>query len=172
MKCGYHGFVLFLFPMLCFLHCLPLFSVSIFGAWHYMYHHLMMLKIGFGMLLELDTQVWKKSGSGPRNGEQYRAPFVEEEWDEDEDVVVFVPGELVAEEVVAGHESTDEAVNLEKCIDMGLSHENDPLPLNLFYGDCSKHAGGSKEFNENEQKPFIDMEINHCGSKQPTTNGF
>ena len=55
---------------------------------------------------------------------------------------------------------------------MGLSHENDPLPLNLFYGDCSKHAGGSKEFNENEQKPFIDMEENHCGSKQPTTNGF
>ncbi|KAL6342851.1 hypothetical protein AAG906_016870 [Vitis piasezkii] len=136
--------------MLCFLGCLPLFSVSIFGAWHYMYHHLMMLKIGFRMLLELDTQVWKSMVLKPD-----RPPI-----------------EPSTKEVVAGHESTNEAVNLEKCIDTGLSPENDPLPLNLYYGDCSKHAGGSKEFNENEQKPFIDMEENHCGSKQPTTNGF
>lgn len=36
----------------------------------------------------------EKSGSGPKNGEQYGAPFMEEEWDEDEDMVVFVPSEL------------------------------------------------------------------------------
>ena len=34
--------------------------MSILGAWHYVYHQLMMLKIGFSMLLDLDTQVWKK----------------------------------------------------------------------------------------------------------------
>ncbi|KAJ9678665.1 hypothetical protein PVL29_020753 [Vitis rotundifolia] len=115
------GSFLFPFPMLCSLGCLPLFSVSILGVWHYMYDQLIMLKIGFWMLLELDTQVWKKSSLGPKNGEQYGVPFMEEEWDKDEDVVVFVPGELAAEEVVASHESTDEAVNLEKCIDTGLS---------------------------------------------------
>ena len=36
----------------------------------------------------------EKSGSGPKNGEQYGAPFMEEEWDEEEDMVVFVPSEL------------------------------------------------------------------------------
>ena len=39
----------------------------------------------------------EKSGSGPKNGEQYGAPFMEEEWDEEEDMVVFVPSELAAE---------------------------------------------------------------------------
>lgn len=112
-------------------------------------------------------RIFQKSGSGPKNGEQYGAPFVEEEWDEDEDVVVFVPGELAAEEVVAGHEPSDEAVDLEKCLDIGLPPENDPLPLNFYYGDCSKYAEDSREFNENEQKPFIGMEENHCGSELP-----
>lgn len=28
-------------------------------------------------------KVFQKSGSGPKNGEQYGAPFIEEEWDED-----------------------------------------------------------------------------------------
>ena len=65
-------------------------------------------------------RIFQKSGSGPKNCEQYGAPFVEEEWDEDEDVVVFVPGELAAEEVVAGHEPSDEAVDLEKVCDYSL----------------------------------------------------
>ncbi|KAF9601716.1 hypothetical protein IFM89_022703 [Coptis chinensis] len=30
-------------------------------------------------------KVFKKSGPGPKNGEQYGAPFVEEEWDDDEE---------------------------------------------------------------------------------------
>ncbi|KAJ9702998.1 hypothetical protein PVL29_004664 [Vitis rotundifolia] len=72
------------------------------------------------------------------------------------------PGELVVEEVVAGHESIDEVVDLEKCIDTGLSHGNDPLSLNFYYGDCNKYHEDSKEFNENEQKPLLDMEENHC----------
>ncbi|KAF8109940.1 hypothetical protein N665_0089s0059 [Sinapis alba] len=32
-------------------------------------------------------KIFKKSGSGPKNGEQYGAPFVEEEWAEDDDEV-------------------------------------------------------------------------------------
>ena len=78
-------------------------------------------------------------------------------------MVVFVPGELVVEKVVAGHEPSDEAVDLEKCLDIGLPLENDYLPLNFYYGDCNKYVEDSKEFNENEQKPFISMEKNHCG---------
>lgn len=35
-------------------------------------------------------RIFKKSGSGPKNGEQYGAPFVEEEWEEEDDMT-FVP---------------------------------------------------------------------------------
>ena len=52
--------------MLCFLSCLPLFSVSVLGAWHYVYHQLMMLKFDLWMLLELDTQAWKRVVQVPR----------------------------------------------------------------------------------------------------------
>ena len=64
--------------MLRFFGCLSLFSANIFGTLHYVYHLLMMVKIDYWMLLELDTQVQKKSGSGPKNGQQYGASFVEE----------------------------------------------------------------------------------------------
>ena len=36
-------------------------------------------------------RVFQKSGSGPKNGEQYGAPFLEEEWEDDE--AVFLPGQ-------------------------------------------------------------------------------
>ena len=58
--CFFFLYSVFLVVFLCFFGCLPLFSMNILGAWHYVYHQLMMLKIGFSMLLELDTQVWKK----------------------------------------------------------------------------------------------------------------
>ena len=35
--------------------------------------------------------MFQKSGSGPKNGEQYGAPFLEEEWEDDE--AVFLPGQ-------------------------------------------------------------------------------
>lgn len=36
-------------------------------------------------------RIFQKSGTGPKNGEQYGAPFVEEEWEEDD--LTFVPGQ-------------------------------------------------------------------------------
>lgn len=36
-------------------------------------------------------RIFQKSGTGPKNGEQYGAPFLEEEWEEDE--MTFVPGQ-------------------------------------------------------------------------------
>lgn len=41
-------------------------------------------------------RIFQKSGSGPKNGEQYGAPFVEEEWEDDE--VGIMPKEEAAEE--------------------------------------------------------------------------
>lgn len=45
-------------------------------------------------------RVFQKSGPGPKNGEKYGAPFVEEEWEEDE--LEIVPKEEAAEEVEFG----------------------------------------------------------------------
>ncbi|KAL2227651.1 UNVERIFIED_CONTAM: NAC domain-containing protein 53 [Sesamum indicum] len=58
-------------------------------------------KLPVSISLEKDAfvlcRVFQKSGSGPKNGEQYGAPFVEEEWDDDE--LELVPKEEAAEEV-------------------------------------------------------------------------
>lgn len=40
-------------------------------------------------------KVFKKSGPGPKNGEQYGAPFKEEDWVDDEDLVVAKPVEEI-----------------------------------------------------------------------------
>lgn len=40
-------------------------------------------------------RIFQKSGSGPKNGEQYGAPFIEEEWEDDEELIVM-PGEEIA----------------------------------------------------------------------------
>lgn len=45
-------------------------------------------------------RVFQKSGSGPKNGEQYGAPFMEEEWLDDE--LDLVPKAEAAEEVDFG----------------------------------------------------------------------
>lgn len=45
-------------------------------------------------------RVFQKSGSGPKNGEQYGAPFIEEEWEDDE--LELVPKQEAAEEVDFG----------------------------------------------------------------------
>ena len=34
-------------------------------------------------------RIFQKSGTGPKNGEQYGAPYLEEEWEEDK--MTFVP---------------------------------------------------------------------------------
>lgn len=42
-------------------------------------------------------RVFQKSGSGPKNGEQYGAPFVEEEWvDDDDDEVTVLSGQVIS----------------------------------------------------------------------------
>ncbi|KAG6466569.1 NAC domain-containing protein 53-like [Zingiber officinale] len=45
-------------------------------------------------------RVFQKSGSGPMNGAQYGAPFLEEEWEEEADSVVLLPdgGDYIATE--------------------------------------------------------------------------
>ena len=61
-------------------------------------------------------RIFQKSGTGPKNGEQYGAPFVEEEW-EDDDVEVFMPGEAAAaaaEVVMVGDDAFVETNDLDQ----------------------------------------------------------
>lgn len=58
----------------------------------------------FALSVEQDAfvlcRVFQKSGTGPKNGEQYGAPFEEEEWEEEE--LDLVPKEEAPEEVDFG----------------------------------------------------------------------
>uniref|UniRef100_A0A2N9IUB6 NAC domain-containing protein n=1 Tax=Fagus sylvatica TaxID=28930 RepID=A0A2N9IUB6_FAGSY len=102
-------------------------------------------------------RIFQKSGTGPKNGEQYGAPFVEEEW-EDDDVEVFVPGEAAAaaaaDEVVVGDDAFVEQNDLDQYLETSVPSEN-AHPLNFYYGETSNHVEHSGEFIEGDQKPII-----------------
>ncbi|XP_050387030.1 NAC domain-containing protein 78-like [Argentina anserina] len=103
-------------------------------------------------------RIFQKSGTGPKNGEQYGAPLLEEEWDEEEDEVLGPDEEAVANEVVVsggpcteGNELSDggyiEAVDLDQNVPTGVplsaSH-----PLNFYHGETSNYIGQSGDFVE------------------------
>lgn len=51
-------------------------------------------------------RIFQKSGSGPKNGEQYGAPLVEEEWDDD----LVIP-----KKVNSGDGNTDTVSHVDEC---------------------------------------------------------
>lgn len=57
-------------------------------------------------------RVFQKSGSGPKNGEQYGAPFVEEEWEGDE--LEMFPKLEAADEVEVGDDACLDGIDLEQ----------------------------------------------------------
>ncbi|KAL9675886.1 hypothetical protein QQ045_004094 [Rhodiola kirilowii] len=102
-------------------------------------------------------RIFQKSGSGPKNGEQYGAPFEEEDWDDDEEITV--PGEQVADEVVLSGNPYPEVDDV--YIDKDEHEQNNsdispaaPPPFN-YYED-----GGSYVFDD-DQKPFIGTRENY-----------
>ncbi|KAK1571617.1 hypothetical protein Q3G72_020154 [Acer saccharum] len=101
-------------------------------------------------------RIFQKSGSGPKNGEQYGAPFIEEEWDDDEVIEeTILSGQvMVADEVVVGDDAYVETNDLEQNVDIAIQSEN-ARPLNFFYGDSSNFVEHSRDLSENEQKPII-----------------
>ncbi|TXG49415.1 hypothetical protein EZV62_025290 [Acer yangbiense] len=101
-------------------------------------------------------RIFQKSGSGPKNGEQYGAPFIEEEWDDDEVIEeTILSGQvMVADEVVVGDDAYVETNDLEQNVDIAIQSEN-ACPLNFFYGDSSNFVEHSRDLSENEQKPII-----------------
>ncbi|KAJ9175475.1 hypothetical protein P3X46_014026 [Hevea brasiliensis] len=114
------------------------------------------------------VQDFPKSGTGPKNGEQYGAPFVEEEWDDDE-VVVVLPGEemVMADEVILGEDVHVETNDLEQNFEGGVVSENAALSVNYYHGETSNYVEHSGNFSGDDQKPIIDQGETQYGSDLP-----
>ncbi|XP_065870251.1 NAC domain-containing protein 78 [Euphorbia lathyris] len=103
-------------------------------------------------------RIFQKSGTGPKNGEQYGAPFVEEEWD-DEELVTLLPGEememVVSDEVVLEDDAYVETDDLDQNYDVGVAPEN-ALPVNYYHGETSNYPEHSGNTAGDDHKPIID----------------
>ncbi|XP_043706133.1 NAC domain-containing protein 53-like [Telopea speciosissima] len=107
-------------------------------------------------------RIFRKSGAGPKNGEQYGAPLIEEEWDEnvwdenvlDENVVdILVPKGNIGD--TAPSHIGDEGYlqpYLEQNIDMGAPSENVPLSLKFYYEDGCNPLEQAEGFLTDDQK--------------------
>ncbi|KAE8721546.1 NAC domain-containing protein 17 [Hibiscus syriacus] len=109
-------------------------------------------------------RVFQKSGSGPKNGEQYGAPFIEEEWEDDEAVIVPGQHDAAVYEVAANDEAFVEVNDIDQESSNHMDHsrefsednqkpsdnmsENALLPSNFYYGESSNCAEHSIEFKE------------------------
>nr|AOC59211.1 NAC transcription factor 30 [Haloxylon ammodendron] len=94
-------------------------------------------------------RVFQKSGSGPKNGEQYGAPLVEEEW-EDDNLGVVSPCEVSFEDPYVDDDAYIEQDDLDKVLDSQLP-ENIPFAVSLNY-DGNNYLENSLDIAETEQK--------------------
>ncbi|KAJ1435805.1 NAC domain [Sesbania bispinosa] len=103
-------------------------------------------------------RIFEKSGQGPKNGEKYGAPFIEEEWDDDA-VVDAVPVPVQSVPAVDDEDlkevSTIGAYIENKDLDKNLDDANVTIGTagfssNFHYGECSGHPQHS------DQKPLVD----------------
>ncbi|XP_009771991.1 NAC domain-containing protein 78 isoform X1 [Nicotiana tabacum] len=86
-------------------------------------------------------RVFQKSGAGPKNGEQYGAPFIEEEWEEDE--LQVLPKDEAAEEFVFDDDIYLDGIELDQILGTETTLNSAPLPLDYCYGE----NGSSEETN-------------------------
>nr|AAM34772.1 nam-like protein 9 [Petunia x hybrida] len=114
-------------------------------------------------------RVFQKSGAGPKNGEKYGAPFVEEEWEDDE--LQMVPKPEATTEVEYGDIYLD-GYELEQILGTETPADNVPTHMNCSDGksgtyceeanDCSEDAQKWLQ-QQNELKPF-DPAVQHTAN--------
>ncbi|KAK6137943.1 hypothetical protein DH2020_028312 [Rehmannia glutinosa] len=90
-------------------------------------------------------RVFQKSGSGPKNGEQYGAPFVEEEWDDDE--LELDPENEAIEEVDFSLDDCLDGHDIQQILGSDVSSNVAPLPQ---YADGSYVEETTKSFDNNQ----------------------
>ncbi|GAB4836390.1 hypothetical protein Ancab_001301 [Ancistrocladus abbreviatus] len=108
-------------------------------------------------------RIFQKSGSGPKNGEQYGAPFIEEEW-EDGNVENVVPGvEFVADEVFVGDDPVVEQEDFDQTLDVEVPSIVAPPPSSFYYEDSHNYDVESRDLTGNDHKPFTGISENQHG---------
>ncbi|XP_011031619.1 PREDICTED: NAC domain-containing protein 78-like isoform X2 [Populus euphratica] len=112
-------------------------------------------------------RIFQKSGTGPKNGEQYGAPFIEEEWEDDE--VPLLPSEemVLTEEAPVGDDAYLEMNELGQNFDTGIASENTALPQNFYYGEASNYVEQPRNFSEDDLKPMLRGAENRHGPSLP-----
>ncbi|XP_059628377.1 NAC domain-containing protein 78-like [Cornus florida] len=103
-------------------------------------------------------RIFRKSGSGPKNGEQYGAPFIEEEWENDNEPVL-VPREGGAEELVVGDDAFLDENDVEQIL-AGVPLETAPVPSN-YYVDFDNYVEESKTVVNDAEKLSVGISENH-----------
>ncbi|CAN4105823.1 unnamed protein product [Withania somnifera] len=123
-------------------------------------------------------RVFQKSGAGPMNGEKYGAPFVEEEWEDDE--LEIVPKEEAAEEVEFGDDIYLDGVDLEQIIGTDTPVDGVPLPLDRYCKEnASNSVGTSNSFEEAQnwlqqpdERESFDSAIQQNANANPVKHEF
>ncbi|KAL8051662.1 hypothetical protein ABFX02_06G162700 [Erythranthe guttata] len=93
-------------------------------------------------------RIFQKSGSGPKNGEQYGAPFVEEEWDNDE--LESLPEDEAKDEVDFGGDAFLDAHDLQQILQSDVPPITASLSGNLIFSDGSYGEENTSSFNHTE----------------------
>ncbi|XP_058182013.1 NAC domain-containing protein 53-like isoform X1 [Rhododendron vialii] len=109
-------------------------------------------------------RIFQKSGSGPKNGEQYGAPFVEEEWEND--ALVVVPGEEARGKEAADDDSFLDANDIEQILGTDIPSGNVPVPF-FYYGDSSTNVPDPLDFIDDAQKLLLSMGESYYAPDQP-----
>ncbi|KAL2554618.1 NAC domain-containing protein 78 [Forsythia ovata] len=101
-------------------------------------------------------RVFQKSGSGPKNGEQYGAPFMEEEWEDDE--LELVPKQEAAEEVDFGDDFYLDGRDLEQILGTDIPSDTATLPLNTYSTDNASYDEENTDSISDTQQLVVDID--------------
>ncbi|KAH7840649.1 hypothetical protein Vadar_019727 [Vaccinium darrowii] len=110
-------------------------------------------------------RIFQKSGSGPKNGEQYGAPFVEEEWENDE--LVMVPGGEARGEEAADDDAFLEANDIDQILGADIPSGDAPPPFNFYHGDNSSNVNDPLDFIDDAKKLLLSMGGSYSAPDQP-----
>ncbi|KAM6600688.1 hypothetical protein CsatA_020297 [Cannabis sativa] len=137
-------------------------------------------------------RIFQKSGTGPKNGEQYGAPFIEEEWEDDE---VPTGEEVQTGEVVLGDGAFVDVIESNQTFGTVAPSGIGALPLNIhhedannylqnigdlaedapsevapppafYYGETSNYVEHSGDYAEDGSKPIIGSETSDLGERE------
>ncbi|XP_061363811.1 NAC domain-containing protein 53 isoform X2 [Gastrolobium bilobum] len=110
-------------------------------------------------------RIFEKSGAGPKNGEKYGAPLIEEEWENDD---VPAGDDEFFNEVSAGDTGAFvETDDLEQKLDIDATLGGADFTSNFYHGECSSYPEHSQEFIS-DQKPLAGtVEISEPQNDQP-----